>query len=119
MAKVWCSYGQGNEKHRRDWLFEEWELWSSVGGFGQDLDPQSYAWPFQRVLQGNLPESIIGIERSRLRYQFMVTLERGPLERDWFEKKDIRVIRAPDPTSPMLTQNAVRLGMRNFSVTPG
>lgn len=84
-------------------------MWSSVGRFGQDLDPQSYAWPFQRVLPGNLPESVIGLEFNRLRYQFMVTLERGPLEKTWYEKKDIRVIRALDPTSPTLTRDAVRL----------
>lgn len=83
-------------------------MWSSIGGLGQDLDPQSYEWPFQRVLQGDLPESVIGIDRSWVRYQFMVTLERGPLEKDWFEKKDIRVIRTPDPTSTALTQDAVR-----------
>lgn len=88
-------------------------MWSSVGTFGQDLEPQSYAWPFQRVLPGNLPESVIGLDASRLRYQFMVTLERGPLEKNWFEKKDIRVIRAPDPTSPTFTQNAVRLWNEN------
>lgn len=97
-----------NDKHRREWFGEEWELWSSVGGLGQDLDPESYQWPFQRILPGSLPESVIGIDRSWLRYQFMVTLERGPLGKDWYEKKDIRVIRTPDPTSPALTRDTVR-----------
>lgn len=98
-----------NDKHRREWYGEEWELWSSVGGLGQDLSPESYQWPFQRVLPGSLPESVIGIDRSWLRYQFTVTLERGPLGKDWYEKKDVRVIRTPDPTSPALTKNAVCL----------
>lgn len=98
-----------SEKRRREWFGEEWELWSSVGGLGQNLGPENYQWPFQRVLPGSLPESVIGIDRSWLRYQFMVILERGPLAKDWCEKKEVRVIRTPDPTSPELTKNAVRL----------
>lgn len=65
----------------------------------QTLQAGNYEWPFDVVLPGHLPESVLGLPDSYITYTLKAVVERGLLNSNIQAKKLIRIVRTFDPSA--------------------
>lgn len=65
----------------------------------QTLLAGNYEWPFEVILPGHLPESILGLPDSYITYTLKAVVERGLLAHNLQAKKLIRIVRTFDPSA--------------------
>ena len=67
----------------------------------------NYEWPFELVLNGDLPESIEGLDYSYIVYGMKATIGRSFPFKDITTRRHVRLIRTFDATSLELSHNMV------------
>ena len=87
----------------------EWSFGNAVKKHTQVLPAGNHEWPFELVLDGNLPESIEGLSDSWIIYRMKATVERGILKNDSIARQHIRIIRTFDQSSLELSHSMVEL----------
>ncbi|KAL8799187.1 MAG: hypothetical protein Q9182_006087 [Xanthomendoza sp. 2 TL-2023] len=103
-----------------DYLNEQW----GTGGSGQKKDDQffrhywdftdpkraetlaadNYEWPFDLVLQGDIAESIEGLQDTWIVYRMKATIDRGVLAQNVIARKHVRMVRTLDTAALELYQ---------------
>lgn len=67
--------------------------------YQETLKAGNYEWPFQVILPGKLPESVLGLPDSYITYTLKAVVERGLLAHNLQAKKLVRVVRTFDPAA--------------------
>lgn len=68
------------------------------------LDPGNYEFPFQIILDGSIPESIVDHPCCSLVYRLQCSIERGRFTTPIYTKKLLHVIRTPAPDNSELSE---------------
>lgn len=68
------------------------------------LQPGNYEFPFYTVLDGSIPESIIGHGQCTLDYKLQATIERGRFTNPIITRRSINVIRTLTADNPELSE---------------
>ncbi len=85
---------QEKEFFNREWTFPEGpkSKWNT-------LKAGNFDYPFQVIIEGNMPESVEGLDDSWVVYRMKATIERGRLAHNISTRKHLRVVRTLGPTS--------------------
>lgn len=86
---------------RRRWNFLSAPLWGETVGKG------TYEWSFELEVPGDWPESVEGSTRTYISYRLKATIDRGIFNPKRVQRKPLRIIRTPNPSSLECCQSAV------------
>ncbi|TID30461.1 hypothetical protein CANINC_000972 [Pichia inconspicua] len=68
------------------------------------LQPGNYEFPFQCIIDGSIPESIVHLGSSSLVYRIQCVIERGRFSTPIITRKLIHIIRTLSPDNPELSE---------------
>ncbi|KAL8815306.1 MAG: hypothetical protein Q9223_005548 [Gallowayella weberi] len=97
----WGTGGAGQKKDdrffRHYWNFTDPKR-------AETLAADNYEWPFDLVLQGDIAESIEGLQDTWIVYRMKATIDRGVLAQNIIARKHVRVVRTLDTAALELCQ---------------
>lgn len=90
----------------RTFFEKSWTFREQPSGKTETLLPDTYEYPFDVILNGDLPESIEGLSDSWITYRFKAEIGRK-YAKDVVVRKPLRIIRTLDPTALELAHTMV------------
>ncbi|KAF8537349.1 hypothetical protein BDD12DRAFT_229906 [Trichophaea hybrida] len=91
-------------KHEEIFYEKKWNFLEGNGHTTFTIKPNNYEYPFQQVLDGDIPESVEGLGSAHIIYRLKARVVRGKFSHDIIAKKHLRIIRTLARESIELTQ---------------